>query len=332
MRKKKVFLLSPVLPTLMLLLFLGCGGGSGGGSDPAPVTTPKTLSVGINYVDTDLKLPSCDTIDAYFSVLDPDNFTIGVSENDIKVYLNANPNPVALEDFEWPASINMPNSIAIAMDYSKTITDDLKTKMEAAVIHFISLMDDTDAGQIIKFASFYDIINDEFTSIASELENAALTAPTDIGIETNIYDTLWIAIENASNHAASPAGRPAVILLTDGEQQLDATPGKTKDHTLDQTILYAIEKQVPIYTIGIGSKDTSDIERIADETNGLFFKVSEATDLSDIYAEISTIFKEQHRIRISNISPGADQKLEIVVTSGGLQGKNTTAFTLSCPQ
>jgi len=339
MRKKKVFFLAPVWSTLMLLLFLGCGGGSGGGGgsdDPVPIETPKTMSVGINYVDTNLDVITdpqpCGTIDAYFSVLDPDGISIGVPQNNVKVFLNTDPNPLALVDFQWPADISMPNSIAIVMDYSGTIVDnpELQGDMEYAVIDFVQLMAENDAGEIIKFANEYEIMN-LFTSDKDVLTKAVETSPTDIGRETNIYDTLWIAIDEAAAEAASQRCRSAVIILTDGEQLLNKTKDEILLHGLDETIQHAIEYQVPIYTIGLGTKDKTNIIRIASETNGLYFEAVNGDELSAIYSEISTILAQQHRVRVSGIGSGT-HTLKIVVTADGLTAENSRKFTLSCTQ
>ncbi|KJS28670.1 MAG: hypothetical protein VR64_23400 [Desulfatitalea sp. BRH_c12] len=329
MCKKKLFSLPPVWSTLILLLLLGCGGSGGGGSDPVPVTTPKTLSVGINYVDT--FLPSCDAIDAYFNVLDPDGISIGVPQNNVKVFLNTDPNPLELVDFQWPADINMPNSIAIVMDYSGTIVDNplLQQKMEIAVKAFVQLMEEDDAGEIIKFATEYERMN-FFTSDKTVLEEAVTTLPTAIGRETNIYDTLWFAVDEAAAEAALQPCRSAVIILTDGEQLLNKTKDEILIHGLDDTIQHAIESQVPVYTIGLGTKDKTNIIRIASETNGLYFEATNGDELSAIYSEISTVLAQQHRVRVSGI-PAGTHNLKIVVTYGKLTAENSRAFTLSCP-
>ena len=83
----------------------------------------------------------------------------------------------------------------------------------------------------------------------------------------------------------STAKTKLIILLTDGEHNSGSISPK-------DAIKLAKEKNIKIYTIGLGNAgeaDTALLEKIADETDAEFYSASSAKQLQEIYKEIDKL-------------------------------------------
>ena len=83
----------------------------------------------------------------------------------------------------------------------------------------------------------------------------------------------------------SRAKTKIVILLTDGEHNSGAVSPK-------DAVKLAKEKNVKIYTIGMGNKGEADealLKEIAKETSGEFFSASSASELQNVYKKIDKL-------------------------------------------
>ncbi|OHE06760.1 MAG: hypothetical protein A2513_09475 [Sulfurimonas sp. RIFOXYD12_FULL_33_39] len=80
----------------------------------------------------------------------------------------------------------------------------------------------------------------------------------------------------------SKAKSKIIILLTDGEHNSGATSPK-------DAIALAKDKNIKIYTIGIGNKGEADealLKKIANESDGEFFSAASAKELQEVYEKI----------------------------------------------
>lgn len=85
---------------------------------------------------------------------------------------------------------------------------------------------------------------------------------------------------------------PLIVVLADGNNDLDKTKPKTPQQAEDQlaqSVTYAKSKGYPIYVIGLnadGKLNKEALQTIATGTNGKFFETSNANDLPGILSEI----------------------------------------------
>jgi hypothetical protein len=131
-------------------------------------------------------------------------------------------------------------SIGLALDYSGSMISET-ADLEAATLTFLSLLDfPNDEAEIIKFDK--DIyVTQAFTTDEAALISAVNAAFPGPRIRTSLYDAVFKSIDDTAIRTNS---RLAVIAVTDG-QDLDSV------NTLDGVIDHAVEKGVPVFTIGI---------------------------------------------------------------------------------
>lgn len=102
------------------------------------------------------------------------------------------------------------------------------------------------------------------------------------GPYTAIGDGLLVALKQMKD---IPADKKVIILLSDGY----ANAGKI--HPLDAAQM-AKQMDVKIHTIGIGSAgewDEALLQKIAQDTNGIYFPVKNTSDLKKVYDELDKI-------------------------------------------
>ncbi len=83
----------------------------------------------------------------------------------------------------------------------------------------------------------------------------------------------------------SNAKSKVIILLTDGEHNSGSISPK-------DAVKLAIDKNIKIYTIGMGNKGESDealLEMISEKSNGKFFRATSAKELKKVYEEIDKL-------------------------------------------
>jgi len=118
-----------------------------------------------------------------------------------------------------------------------------------------------------------------------------------VGRATAIGDALGLSVKRFANKDHS---NRIVVLLTDGQN----TAGNLEP---EQALLLAREEGIKVYTIGVGSDnprgfslfnmggmsggslDESLLKRIAEQTNGLYFRAKDVAGLQQIYQELDKL-------------------------------------------
>jgi len=135
-----------------------------------------------------------------------------------------------------------PLRIALALDVSASMENKIR-EVEAALRHFIDLLEPEDEILVLTFNDHVDVVQD-FTSdrnrlsrVLNMLEPAGATA---------LFDAAKEAIERVS---PGPAESKAVVLVTDGMDTVSATSwGELRE--------LAKRSEVPVFSIGLGSDFT----------------------------------------------------------------------------
>jgi len=210
-----------------------------------------------------------------------------------------------------------PISVCLALDYSGSMGTPAIADMEDAAVSFIDNMLAEDAGEIIKFATSVEVVQELTTDKPALVD--AVYADIDLGTNTALYDSIYQAVADFS----SLDGRKAVIVLTDG-----------KDHgsvcNQGQIINYAQSEGVPVFTIGLGASiDEIVLGEIAEQTGGLYYNAPDSSELVDIYESIAIILKNQYQITYqTSFCDGQEHELQINADDGSLAGCSSALFTL----
>jgi VWFA-related protein len=211
-------------------------------------------------------------------------------------------------------------SLSILMDYSGSIRDTpgiLDNLKEAASV-LVDKLGANDEADIIKYAGNITFMLDDFTSDKAELLAAIAEDPSSFGSGTATYDATNAAVERIQSGAKD---RKAVILLTDGQD--------TTSTDLASTIEFALEGDVPVYTVGFGDLDALALGTLATETGGVFYEPAASDNLAAVYQQIANLlFSDQYVLSyVSAVPAGQSATVEVSVDfirdGKGFQGSGT---------
>jgi len=278
----------------------------------------KALRVAINQVNTD----SCPNLELIVNVTDKNNaFLAGLVSDDFTLKENSVPQALAISQ----VTTTIPVSLAMVLDYSGSMLSQIPT-LEAASINFIGYLNPGDEAAIIKFAQFPQVMQD-FTSTKADLITAITTTPSQIGGPgTYLYDTLWFAV----GKTAMRLNHKAIVLVSDGKDAIMGVPNVSVK-TLNQVIAYAAENGVAIYAVGLGDVEGGVMNRLASETGGQYYYITDAGQLSDVYQAINKILLGQYSIKyFSSLHGGSLITLSIDVVAGTDEGAAAGQFA-GCP-
>jgi hypothetical protein len=121
------------------------------------------------------------------------------------------------------------------------------------------------------------------------------------------------------NVAAQMNERKAVIIISDG---FDFGPSAK---TLTEAIDRALEKGIPVFTIGVGENVKAEVMwPLADETGGQFHFALQKSDLQAIYLQISNTLSNQYVIEYNSSSSGSGIIiLDLEVDDNNQQGEDS---------
>ncbi|MEO8186813.1 MAG: vWA domain-containing protein, partial [Burkholderiaceae bacterium] len=127
--------------------------------------------------------------------------------------------------------------------------------------------------------------------------------------------------------------RRAVIVATDGREE-GPTPGVPfSTHGLTEVINNAINRKVPIFTIGIGSLiDRGVLQKMATDTGGLYYEANTSQNLANIYQQLSSVLYEKQYILTFDqlaLGVGTQSNLAIAASLPGITGNAVTTIN-SC--
>jgi VWFA-related protein len=225
-----------------------------------------------------------------------------------------------------------PVSVVIALDLSSSLTsalDDIRT----GAICFIEHLGDADKAAICKFKKdiiFYPLSSSSPLLVSTnaagiiELKNKIYPPdPTTDG--TALYNAVYDSITRA---AVEPTNKKAVIVLSDGANNV------TTGRTLEQVRDYAIEQNVPIFTIyyvdPASAKDAKPaiMRQLAEETGGQGYSADTST-MDSIFNQIRNMLGSKYTIHYdagSNCSGSIP--LRVRVDYNGLYGVDSRTFII----
>lgn len=268
-------------------------------------------------------------IKAYVSVTDQGGYPVKGLESDVNnfeiieegVNIGSPDDPV-----EFAESIVNPISVALLMDFSRSITnvEDALQDMQDSAANFIDQLNKDDRAEIIKFADVVDVEQPWQYGTDEGKNNLinAIYAPYDNGEgETDLYDAVVKAVDDIVDLASQD--RKAVIVISDGrnDEFLSDNPD------LVAVINHAQDNGVPIFTIAIGDPllvDFNVLEDLADLTGGQSYTALSSDNLRTIYQQLADVlFKNQYVLTYTSVlGDGVLGDLTIKATYQTIVGEN----------
>lgn len=248
-------------------------------------------------------------INAYFSVLDG----TGDLVKDLPAEsLSVLEDGLQVEIEKLSVMAEEPTNFVLVMDTSGSMNGAYIDDAKAAATAFISGLKSGDQAAVLTFDDNVKTRVD-FTSDQSILTEKIkqIDATPDGG--TCLYDAAYAAVQMFST---TPTGSRAVILFTDGKDELYKNGAYCSTKTVEEVIAIASKGQLrtPIYTVGLGLEkqiDATTLKKFADETGGNYLYSSSSTKLVNAFLTFSSQTRSQYIVHYKSLAKPGDHTLMI---------------------
>jgi len=208
---------------------------------------------------------------------------------------NQIPSPLITEVRE---TMQLPTSTMLVMDASSSMLEEIEDAKAGARL-FVNLMRSVDQAGIVQFAEKVDVIqpltNDK-NLLTAIINRAELTKGTAL------YDGIMAAIQEIKR----TAGRRGIIVYTDGK---DNSSKFNSNAVIDSARVY----HLPVFTIALGLQTSEqELQRIAAQTGGLFFKAATAQEMKLIYARLSELIQNYYLMAHTSPDPNFNDSWRVV--------------------
>ena len=289
----------------------------------------QTLSVRVNQID--LFCPST-TATAYVSVTDQGGFSVlGLLAANFLITQGVMSGQPTTANYVSQVYKNV--AIAALLDFSKSLRDQpvAFADMKTGFSNFFGSLKPNDVAEVIRFATENEVTQPFTTDVAAL--RAAIDLPFNKGDGTRLYDTVFLGIDNvASSRTSYPGYRGVVIVATDGVDELPPTAPSV--HTLQDVITNAKNKNVPIFTIGMGASiNSSVLNQMATQTGGLFYLANASQNLATIYQQLATLLFERQYVLTFPVTGAPASTYDVKVratTPTSVSGEGIRPIT-ACP-
>ena len=248
----------------------------------APFSSAASAGEPASAQITQFDLGNFPVVKAYVSVLDGNGKPVrGLTKENASLLENGELMSLESMAMTGDGKGREPLSLAIVIDQSKSMSGEKIVHAKESVLRFISLMEPGDRAALIAFSDSVALI-EPLTDDRDRLTNAVKA------IEPEGHTALFDAIAQGAGALKDVPGRKAVIVLTDGI----ANRGSLD---IDQAIAEAVKDFVSVTVIGLGADvRTTRLERIAQETGGVYFFTPSPFGLSEIYETISRRIRNEY--------------------------------------
>jgi VWFA-related protein len=187
--------------------------------------------------------------------------------------------------------------LANAIEAASSLIDQLKPHDHVAVISFadeVTLLQDLTTNKSL------------ITSVLQTLSADGATAMND-------------AIVQALNLLNNRSERRAILLITDGKPEGD------QDYSYETALNLAAVRSIPIYPIGFGDVDKTQLRKLAELSGGIEQIKPDSQELEDALGSILALFREQYYLTYTSQAEadGTSHEIEILVN---YQGESQSAF------
>ncbi len=216
--------------------------------------------------------------------------------------------------------------ISLLLDTSGSMVGGKIEAARDAAGQFISGLKENDRISVATFnSSITSLIN--FSTDRQAAKNLVNAITTLQGSGTCLYDSVYEAVQKT---AALPLGRRAVIILTDGKDELP-TGGVCSKLTLDDAIDLASEgnTRVPIYAIGLGQNvDQQGLERLSKLTGGRYYQSPDASQLTALFGQLQDALQSEYLLHYKSTNAPGSHTLSLSVNYLNVTSTDTRGFIL----
>lgn len=245
------------------------------------------------------------------TVTDPTNrFVLGLHKGDFRIYEDGVEQNIA--NF---ADEDAPLSVGLAFDTSGSMTDKLRTSRRAAV-QFLRTMNAQDEAFLVEFGDQASLAVG-LTGQIDEIQNKLMSLTT--GGLTAMFDGAQLALREMRK-AKNP--RKAVVIISDGgDNNSRYTAAEIESLVREADVqIYAMGVFQSLGVSGLSKEDINGarlLSKLAEQTGGRAFSVSDANDLPSVAARIAVELRNQYVLgyRSKNRkNDGKYRKVEVKIT------------------
>jgi Ca-activated chloride channel homolog len=202
----------------------------------------------------------------------------------------------AAQDVAYFNRTNMPIALALLLDTSSSMEEQMATSQNAAV-GFVRRMQPRDVAELVAFDRDVRIVQG-FTADQAALERA-IRSTTAVG-STSLYNAVYVSLRELRKHRVATeqdVRRQGIVVVSDGE---DTSSLVDFDDLLD----LVRRSETAIYSIGLRSRtDTGDkafkeadhvLRQLAQETGGRAYFPARIGDLAGVYSQIADELASQY--------------------------------------
>lgn len=215
-------------------------------------------------------------------------------------------------------------STSLVLDRSGSMQGSKLSAAQTASKQFVGELRADDEAQVITFGDGTYTVAQRWT------RNEATLNSTIDSIGASGGTALWEAAYEGVTEAGPRTGQSAVVLLTDGRDTSDPSPSRSLQDVIDE----AQARGVPVYAIAFGSNPAeTELQRLASQTGGAYYRAPSASDLDDVYRRISQRISNQYRVRYrtsNTATDGTTRNVEVTAFHGGSQGSDTGSYVAPC--
>lgn len=291
---------------------------------PSIVLADSAMDLELNYVQgKPVKGQFQYDVSAYFSFLD----SAGVPVSDLtmdSVFVSEDGQTVKLTSLE-PVN-EEPIYISLLLDNSGSMGTSKMGEAREAANSFIAGLSENDKISVTTFNSEIKQSID-FTTDHSAAQNQIKLIESVPNSGTCFYDAVYQSVQKIS---ALPLGRRAIIVLTDGKDEL-LSGGACSTLTIEDDIDLASSgtTRVPIYTIGLGnSVDPASLKRLSSLTGGRYAFSSDGDQLDATFKNLLNQLKSEYVAHyVSTAAPGT-HTLVVQANYLGASAQDSRSFVL----
>jgi Ca-activated chloride channel homolog len=273
-------------------------------------TLPGRLSDQTYRVNVDLVNVLCSVLDK-----NTNSFLTNLTREDFSIYEDGEKQQIN----NFSRETDLPLTIAMLMDTSRSVAPKLRFEQEAAISFFQSILRDKDRALLISFDSDVSMLQD-FTNDPNKM--ARQIKKLRAGGGTAMYDAIY---RTCDEKLIRETGRKAIVILSDGDDESSKT-------TVHQAKEMALRAEALIFGISVnkggffgagGSREgDAALKELSQETGGRVFMPFKLDELDDSFRQINQELRSQYNIgyfSTNSARDGSYRKLDIKVLERGLK-------------
>lgn len=234
--------------------------------------------------------------------------------------------------------IAAPVNLLLLLDLSGSIGSKLQS-MKKAAKKFVDSLRRDDRVAVASFTTRFDAVSDFTTD--NGLVKQRIDGIMNPGGDTALYDATWAALDSLRGNAI---GRSALVILTDGVDSSSIPDEQGSNRSFKELMTRVEEEDVTIYPIyfdtepevvngdytpQVFARARTQLEALAEQTGGGYFRASRPEDLDGVYkrvaAELHSFYSLAYPAKDAR-NDGRWRKIAIQINRAGVKARTKRGY------